>query len=346
MRPGVTACDPRRCSSSKTSRQHALGDPPSFDLVLSEVMTSDPDGLLLLDRIRTSDPTLPVVILGEANDAHTAVSASRRGATDYLLKPSAVGQLQSAVERALNQARLRRQDAAYKKNLEQMVAARTWRLQTTLQDLEKIHNLVLEAMGDALHLRDTETQGHSQRVPAYTIALGHAMGLHLDTLRTIGRGAFLHEIGKIATPDSILLKPGKLDRDEVRVMRHCSQGYQIVSKIPFLKEASEIVYAHQEHFDGSGYPRGLKGDQIPLGARIFAVADTLDAITSHRPSRKGAPLATANQEIARCSGQRFDPSIVRVFLGLPSKLWSDLRTEVSQLAAIPAAAHPARPAIA
>jgi putative nucleotidyltransferase with HDIG domain len=325
----------------------ALGEPPAFDLVLSEVMTTDLDGLLLIDRIRTAAPTLPVIVLGEANDAHTVVSAFRRGASDYLLKPFAVGQLESAVERALNQARIRQQDAAYKKNLEQMVAARTWRLQTTMKDLEKSHDVVLEAMGDALDLRDAETQGHSQRVTAYTIALGRAMGLHLDTLRTIGRGAFLHDIGKIATPDSILLKPGKLNREELRVMRrHCTQGYQIVSKIPFLKEASEIVYAHQEHFDGSGYPRGLKGDQIPLGARIFAVADTLDAITSDRPYRKGAPLATANQEIARCSGQQFDPSIVRVFLGLPSKLWSDLRTEVTQLAAIPAAARLPRPAIA
>jgi putative nucleotidyltransferase with HDIG domain len=325
----------------------AIGEPPAFDLVLSEVMTSDPDGLLLVDRIHTADSTLPVIVLGEANEAHTAVSAFRRGAADYLLKPFAVGQLQSAVERALNQAHVRKQDASYKKNLEQMVAARTWRLQTTMKDLEKSHDVVLEAMGDALDLRDAETQGHSQRVTAYTVALGRAMGLHLDTLRTIGRGAFLHDIGKIATPDCILLKPGKLNRDEVRVMRqHCTQGYQIVRKIPFLKEASEIVYAHQEHFDGSGYPRGLKGDQIPLGARIFAVADTLDAITSDRPYRKGAPLATANQEIARCSGQQFAPSIVRVFLGLPSKLWSDLRTEVSQLAAISVTSQLARPAIA
>lgn len=330
----------------------ALGDPPAFDLVLSEALTKDLDGphldgLQLVDRIRTAHPTLPVVVLGRINDAHAAASAFRRGALDYLLEPVAPEQFQSAVERALEHGRVRKQETAYKKSLEQMVAARTWRLQTTMKDLEKIHDVILEAMGDALDLRDAETQGHSQRVTAYTIALGRAMGLPLDSLRTIGRGAFLHDIGKIATPDSILLKPGKLNQDEVRVMRqHCTQGYQIVSKIPFLKEASEIVYAHQEHFDGSGYPRGLKGDQIPLGARIFAVADTLDAITSDRPYRKGAPLATANQEIARCSGQQFDPSIVRVFLGLPSKLWSDLRTEVTQLAATPATAQLAPPAIA
>jgi putative nucleotidyltransferase with HDIG domain len=325
----------------------AIRQPTAFDLVLSEVMTADPDGLHLVDRIHTAHPTLPVVVLGEANDAASAVSAFRRGAIDYLLKPFEPEQLQSTVERALEHGRLRKQEASYKKSLEQMVATRTWRLQTTMKDLEKSHDVVLEAMGDALDLRDAETQGHSQRVTAYTIALGRAMGLHLDTLKTLGRGAFLHDIGKIATPDSILLKPGKLNREEVRIMQeHCAQGYQIVRKIPFLKEASEIVYTHQERFDGTGYPRGLKGDQIPLGARIFAVADTLDAITSDRPYRKGANLSAANQEIARCSGQQFDPSIVRVFLGLPSKLWSDLRTEVSQLAPISAATHLARPSIA
>jgi putative nucleotidyltransferase with HDIG domain len=174
------------------------------------------------------------------------------------------------------------------------------------------------------------------------------MGLRLDALHVIARGAFLHDIGKIATPDSILLKPGKLNREEVRVMReHCTQGYQIVRKIPFLREASEIVYAHQERFDGTGYPRGLKGDQIPLGARIFAVADTLDAITSDRPYRKGANVAAAHQEIARCSGLQFDPTVVRVFLGLPSKLWGDLRTEVSLLAAtLPAASAVSHSSIA
>jgi HD-GYP domain-containing protein (c-di-GMP phosphodiesterase class II) len=110
---------------------------------------------------------------------------------------------------------------------------------------------------------------------------------------------------------------------------HCARGYQMLRKIPFLQEAAEIVYAHQEHYDGSGYPRGLKGDQIPLGARIFAVADTLDAITSDRPYRKGTTFAAARLEIKRCSGTQFDPKVVAVYLSLPDQLWEDLRAEIT-----------------
>ena len=111
---------------------------------------------------------------------------------------------------------------------------------------------------------------------------------------------------------------------------HCARGYQMLRKIPFLQEAAEIVYSHQEHYDGSGYPRQLRGDEIPLGARIFAVADTLDAITSDRPYRKAATFAAARHEIKRCGGTQFDPRVVEVYLSLPDQLWEDLRTEITQ----------------
>jgi putative nucleotidyltransferase with HDIG domain len=170
-------------------------------------------------------------------------------------------------------------------------------------------------------------------VTAYTTALAREMGLHAEELRIIARGAFLHDIGKIATPDRILLKPGKLDEAEMELMReHCERGYAIVNKIPFLREASEIVFAHQESFDGTGYPRGLKGEEIPLGARIFAIADTLDAITSDRPYRKGRSFTEAREEIKRCSGRQFDPAIVEVFLRIPPLRWSELRTEILRMA--------------
>jgi putative nucleotidyltransferase with HDIG domain len=187
-------------------------------------------------------------------------------------------------------------------------------------------------MGDALDLRDEETEGHSRRVTAYTIALAQAMGLEADELRVIARGAFLHDIGKIATPDSILLKPGKLSDEEMAIMKeHCERGYEMVRKIPFLREAAEIVRAHQEQFDGSGYPRGLRAEEIPLGARIFAIADSLDAMTSDRPYRKGTTFAAATEEIVRCAGQQFDPQIVDVFLAMPKETWSELRTEIGRL---------------
>jgi putative nucleotidyltransferase with HDIG domain len=227
------------------------------------------------------------------------------------------------------------------------MAARTRRLRATMQDLERSYDITLEAMGDALDLRDAETEGHSKRVTAYTIALARQMGLDSEQLRTIARGAFLHDIGKIATPDRILLKPGKLDAEEMAIMReHCDRGYEMVRKIPFLREAAEIVYAHQESFDGSGYPRGLKAAEIPLGARIFAIADTLDAITSDRPYRKGATFLEARTEIERCSGRQFDPEIVAVFLRMPPDLWFDLRTEVARLSHAAGTSGLCRPEIA
>ena len=307
-----------------------LKQDPTYDLVLSDVMMPGEDGFSLLDRMGADFPTVPVVLFTAVHDIHVATSAFRRGAIDYLLKPFERAQLVSVVSRAIDHGKLRKQNSTYRENLEQIVSARTGRLRATMNDLERSYDFTLEAMGDALDLRDAETEGHSRRVTAYTLVLARAMGLDIEQLRTIARGAFLHDIGKIATPDHILLKPGKLDPGEVTIMReHCTRGYEMVCKIPFLREASEIIYAHQESFDGSGYPRGLKGDQIPLGARIFAIADTLDAITSDRPYRPGRSFAEAQAEIAKCSGRQFDPAIVEVFLGVPPELWATLRKEIA-----------------
>ena len=167
----------------------------------------------------------------------------------------------------------------------------------------------------------------------FSIITNTGAGIPPHQIPVVARGAFLHDIGKMAIPDAILLKPAKLQVDEQKVMReHCARGYQMLRKIPFLQEAAEIVYSHQEHYDGSGYPRGLKGEQIPLGARIFAVADTLDAITSDRPYRKATSFAAARLEIKRCAGTQFDPKVVEVYLSLPDQLWEDLRAEITQQA--------------
>jgi putative nucleotidyltransferase with HDIG domain len=309
-----------------------LQQDPDYDLVLSDIMMPRTDGLSLLDHICADHPGMPVVMLSAINDIHVVTNAFRRGAIDYLLKPFESAELESIVMRGVEHGRLRKQNTIYRQNLESIVTTRTGRLRSTMQDLERSYDITLEAMGDALDLRDEETEGHSRRVTAYTIALAQAMGLEADELRVIARGAFLHDIGKIATPDRILLKPGKLSDEEMAIMKeHCERGYEMVRKIPFLREAAEIVHAHQERFDGTGYPRELRGEEIPLGARIFAIADSLDAMTSDRPYRKGTTLAAATEEIVRCAGQQFDPQIVDVFLSIPNETWSELRTEVAKL---------------
>jgi putative nucleotidyltransferase with HDIG domain len=200
-----------------------------------------------------------------------------------------------------------------------------------MNSLERSYDITLEALGDALDLKDAETEGHSKRVTAFTIAVARQMGISTDQIRIIARGAFLHDIGKMAIPDAILRKPGALNPDETLIMReHCYRGYQMLKKIPFLAEAADIVYSHQEKYDGTGYPRGLKGEQIPLGARIFAVADTLDAITSDRPYRPAQSLTAARKEIEAWSGRQFDPEVVGQFLAMPDDIWEDLRKQIDK----------------
>src|SRR5512142_1821247 len=304
-----------RQASSGLEALALLNSGEEFELMLSDLMMAELDGIGLLERTKEKYPDMPVVMVTAVHDISVALAAIRNGAYDYLLKPFEREQLQAIVRRALENRRLKLENRAYQTNLEALVTARTEQLRLTMQDLERSYDITLEALGDALDLKDAETEGHSKRVTAFTIAVARAMGLPAEKIRVIARGAFLHDVGKMAIPDAILRKPGALNEKEITVMReHCYRGYQMLRKIPFLAEAAEIVYAHQEYWDGSGYPRGLKGEQIPLGARIFALADTLDAITSDRPYRSARPFGVARDEIVRWSGRQFDPAVVETFL--------------------------------
>jgi len=289
------------------------------------------DGEALLAATKERFPDIPVVMVTAMHDISIALNAIRNGAYDYLLKPFDREQLLATVRRALENRRLKLENRKYQTELESLVTARTEQVRQALASLERSYDITLEALGNALDLKDAETEGHSKRVTAFTIAIARAMGISSDQIRVIARGAFLHDIGKMAIPDAILRKPGALDPEETAIMReHCYRGYQILRRIPFLTEASEIVYSHQEKFDGTGYPRGLKGEQIPLGARIFSVADTLDAMTSDRPYRAKLPLSAAREEIDKWSGRQFDPQVVKIFLEMPENIWDDLRRGIDE----------------
>ena len=322
-----------KCSQASSGMKAlaVLESGEEFELMLSDLMMADLDGIGLLERTKEKFPDMPVVMVTAVHDISVALAAIRNGAYDYLLKPFEREQLLATVRRALENRRLKMENRAYQSNLEALVTARTEQLRMAVADLESSYGMTLEALGGALDLKDAETEGHSRRVTVFTIAIARAMGLSKDQIDVIARGAFLHDIGKMAIPDMILRKPGALNPDEIAVMReHCYHGYQILKRIPFLKEAAEIVYAHQEHFDGSGYPRGLKGEEIPLGARIFSVADTLDAITSDRPYRAAKPVSAARAEIQRCRGTQFDPKVVDKFLEMSENIWTDLRQEIDE----------------
>ncbi len=311
------------CSNGKLGLEAFRKD--SYDLVLSDIVMPEMDGLKLLGELRLDDPDVPVIMVTAMHDISIALEAIRAGAYDYILKPFEKDQLYLSVRRALEHRALVLENRTYQSDLEQLVAERTQQLSIALQDLEQSYDYTLEALGGALDAKDAETEGHCQRVTAFTITIARAMGVEKGLLRHIARGAFLHDIGKMGVPDSILTKPGPLTAEEREIMRrHCDIGYAVLERIPFLKEAAEIVLSHQECYDGSGYPRGLRGEQIPLGARIFAVADTLDAMISDRPYRKALPISAAREEIQRFAGKQFDPRVVEVFLAQPESLWREL----------------------
>ena len=321
-----------------------LASGEEFELMLSDLMMAEMQGDILLERAKERFPDMPVIMVTAVSDLSVALSAIRNGAYDYLLKPFERDQLLNTVKRALENRRLRLENRAFQLHLESRVEEQTERLRRALADreqanadLKRSHDMMLEALGDALDLKDAETEGHSKRVTAFTIAIARAMRLPDEEVESIAHGAFLHDIGKMAIPDSVLRKPGPLTPDEVLIMReHCLRGYQMVCKIPFLADAAEIVYAHQERWDGTGYPRGLKGEEIPLGARIFSIADTLDAITSDRPYRAAQSYQAAREEIEHWSGRQFDPVIVRVFLAMPQSIWERVRVQVhSQVFRVP-----------
>ena len=319
-----------RQAASGVKALELLNSGTDFQLMLSDLMMAEMDGIGLLERSQASFAEMPVIMVTAVHDISVALTAIRNGAYDYLLKPFERDQLLLLVKRALEHRRLRLENRAYQANLESLVGARTEQLKQALGELERSYDITLEALGDALDLKDAETEGHSKRVTAFTIAVARAMGLSSERIRVIARGAFLHDIGKMAIPDAILRKPGALNAEEKALMEeHCYRGYQMLRKIPFLAEASDIVYSHQEKFDGTGYPRGLRAEQIPLGARIFSVADTLDAITSDRPYRAAQPVQKALDEISKYSGTQFDPEVVKVFMAMPVSIWDDLRNQIN-----------------
>lgn len=193
-------------------------------------------------------------------------------------------------------------------------------------DISISYDQTLEALVTALEFRELETTMHTRRVVLYSMALAQKMGLSDDQTQQLRRGALMHDIGKIGVPDAILNKPGPLSEDEwVQMRRHSSLGVDILEGIMFFQGAIDIVGASHEQYDGSGYPHGLKGEEIPLGARIFAVVDALDAITSDRPYRKAQSFEEALKEIKSKRGTQFDPKVVDAYLAIDEDEWRALR---------------------
>jgi putative nucleotidyltransferase with HDIG domain len=314
------------CACSNGADALAMLERQSYDAVISDMRMPGMTGLGLLGECRKKYPRTAFLIVTGVDDVRVGIQAMRQGASDYLVKPLQLDAVVNALGRAVERKRLELELENYREHLEQMVEERTTQLQSAMNRIEETYDDTLEALGAALDLRDTETAGHSRRVSRYCLEIAVAVGCTAEQLKHIARGAYLHDIGKIGIPDAILLKEGRLTTEERTMMQtHVRIGYELVHRIPFLAPAAEIVLTHHERFDGTGYPQGLRGEQIPLGARIFAVSDTLDAMTSDRPYRRALPFSAAREEITQGLGNQFDPQVVRVFLALPHTRWEGIR---------------------
>jgi response regulator RpfG family c-di-GMP phosphodiesterase len=309
------------CSAAPSAEQGlTLARDAAFELVLADVRMPGRDGMWLLEQLRQERPATSVIVLTAFGDTEAAVDCLRRGAADYLLKPPRPTDLVRAIERALANRRLEIARQRYKASLEERVEEKTAELSRALREVQATYSNTLDALAAALDAREHETGDHSQRVVRFTLALAERLEIPQRERADIARGALLHDIGKLGVPDAILLKAGPLTADEwAEMRRHPQVGSNVIRAIPFLEPAAELVLAHHERWDGGGYPRGIQRDQIPLGARIFSIADTLDAMMSDRPYRKRTTLAAARKEIARCAGTQFDPRCVEAFLAIEDR---------------------------
>jgi response regulator RpfG family c-di-GMP phosphodiesterase len=310
-------------SAEEALRLLGSGD---FQLVLSDISMPGMSGLELLPRVRELSPETVVIMVSGSHDVESAVGAMRLGAFDFIVKPFDLEHLRLAVRRALEHQCLLTAKRGYENYLEQMIEQRTRELDGALRSLERGYRMTLKALVAALETRDLETHGHSERVVNFSLRLGRELGLDDGQMRSLEFGSLLHDIGKIGVPDAILRKPARLSEEEWREMRlHPERGRQILCDIEFLEGASHVVAQHHEYWDGSGYPAGLRGEEIDLNARIFAVADAFDAIISDRVYRAGRAYDVALAELERCAGRQLDPRVVEAFRRVPREEWERLR---------------------
>ncbi len=310
----------------------------AFDLVITDLVMPRRNGIDLLRELRATRPEIAVILVSGAAEMDNVVEAMRLGAADFVAKPIHPVTLHLAIDRALERRKLQKENEGYRRNLESRVSEQTHALEQTLVALklaiaakEDAWEAALQALVDALDAREQETERHSMRVMKFTEMLAREYGVPEEAIPDISRGALLHDIGKIGIPDAILLKPAGLTDAEWVVMRsHAEIGWNILKGIEYLAPAAALVHAHQEKWDGTGYPRGLAAEEIPLGARLFAIVDAFDAIVSDRPYRKGRPVEWAREEIRRCGGTQFDPRGVEAFLSITSEKWNEARRELAE----------------
>lgn len=285
----------------------------SYDIVITDILMPKMDGIALTRKIREQSKDQEIIVLSAYTDFTYLTQSIELNVTGYIIKPVQFTQMLNVLELSIIKLTAFRENEMYKTRLEEMVAERT---KTVLELQNKVidnYKDVINSLVEMIESRDTYTGGHSERVATYSRDIAKAMGFSQEECDLIYQAGILHDIGKVITPDSILLKPGKLTQGEFTLIQdHALSGFKILSRIPMYKDIADIVYAHHERYDGEGYPRKLKGEGIPLFARIMTVADSFDAMTTSRIYKARKSITQAIEELNKFSGTLYDPHVVDV----------------------------------
>lgn len=310
--------------ASNVDEAFAILSEHPVDLVISDIMMPGRSGVDLLRDIKKVDADIAVLMVTGLSDMNTALECIHLGADDYISKPFSINRVFLTVKNLIEKRMLAIDKKNYQISLEFKVLEQTDQIRHTMKELHKAYDHTLTALVRALDAREKEVGSHSERVMNYTSLMAAKLGIYGVELEHLAKGALLHDIGKIGISDNILLKPGALNEEEWDEMRrHPQVGYSILSEIEFLKGPAEIILTHHERFDGTGYPNKLKGEQIPIGSRIFALVDTLDAMTSDRPYRQALPFDAVLSEVSKFRGRQFDPDLADLFLSISRGQWEE-----------------------
>jgi len=310
----------------------ALQDGQDIRVLVAGTVAFSEGAFPALVRVKAADPSLSVIGLLKPAGIDRGIALLREGPCDQLVAPDDFIGLYAAVRSELAKGDLAAENGALLKGLRKLKSEQARHLKKA-RDLEEVYDATVENLMTALDLRDVETFGHSRTVAKYSQVLAQLMGIEdRDRLNNIRIGALLHDIGKIAIPDAILHKPGALSEKEWEKIRlHPTLGYGLIKEIKLVPEVGNIILFHHERYDGSGYPQGLSRDAIPFEARIFALADALDAITAPRPYRRAQSFQAAKKEINSHIGSQFDPETMDGFNALKSENWERIRFETTSL---------------